>query len=283
MSDAPARRDARGDFRERYGPWALVAGASEGIGAAFARRLAASGINVVLLARRQPPLQALSDELRSTFGVQTRTVAADLTAADVPAVVEAAVADVEIGLLVYNAGAVHGAELFIRRPVEDALQLVQLNCRSVVALTHLLAQKMAERGRGGVVLMTSLSAAAGAGYTAVYNATKAFDLAFAEGLWLELGQVGVDVVAVPAGLTDTPAMRRSGIIGGGTPAMDPDEVAGEALDALGHGGPSVVPGEDNRSAASLLWPADRVQLIRAMTDGAAALYGLDALPTPQPI
>src|SRR5207248_11485499 len=120
----------------------------------------------------------------------------------------------------YNAGAVHGAKLFTDRPVEDALQLVDLNCRSVVLLTHELGRRMVKRRRGGLVLMTSLSSAAGAGYTASYNATKACDLILAEGLWMEMAQFGVDVIAVPAGLTDTPAMRRSGIIGhGGINAM----------------------------------------------------------------
>ena len=268
------------DFRARYGPWAVVAGASEGIGAELARRIAAAGVHVVLLARRAGPLEALATELRDAHGVEVRAVTVDLTSPDVLDHVLAAAGDVEVGLLVYNAGAVHGAELFTRRPVQDALGLVDLNCRSVVLLTHELGGRMAARGRGGMVLMTSMSSAAGAGYTAVYNATKAFDLVLAEGLWMELGQFGVDVIAVPAGLTDTPAMRSSGIIGDDGPAMSSADVASAALGALGVSGPVVVPGEGNRNVAGFLWPVDRGTLVRALTDGATSLYDRPPIPTP---
>lgn len=270
------------DFASRYGPWAVVAGASEGIGAAFARRLAEAGLSLVLLARRTEPLDALAAELGETPGVAVRTVAADLTGEDVVAKLSPATEGVDVGLLVYNAGAVHGAERFVRRPLEDALQLVNLNCRGVAVLSHHFGRAMADRGRGGIILMTSMSSAAGAGYTAVYNATKAFDLVLAEGLWMELGSDGVDVLAVPAGLTDTPAMRQSGIIGASTDfvAMQSDDVAREALDALGVKGPVLVPGAANREAAAFMWPTSRHQLIRALTDGSTALYGVPSLPDP---
>ena len=272
----------RADFAERYGPWAVVAGASEGIGAAFARRIAAAGVNVVLVARRSEPLDTLSGQLWAAHGVDTRVAPVDLTSTDVLEQLAPVCEGLDVGLLVYNAGAVHGAELFTERPVEDALQLVDLNCRTVVRLTHHLGQRMVARGRGGMVLMTSMSSAAGSGYTAVYSATKAFDLVLAEGLWMELGQFGVDVLAVPAGLTDTPAMRRSGIIDGdGTAAMSADDVADDALDALGTSGPVAVPGETNRKVASHLWPVDRRGLVRALTDGATALYDKPPIPTPE--
>jgi len=270
----------REDLGRRYGPWAVVAGASEGIGAAFALRLGAAGINLVLLARRAEQLEVLATEIERAHGVQTRAVPVDLAGPDVLATVDNATKGLEVGLLVYNAGAVHGAELFVRRPLDDALQLIELNCRSVVTLAHELATPMVRRGHGGIVLMTSMSAAAGAGYTAVYNASKAFDLVLAEGLWMELGQFGVDVLAVPAGLTDTPAMRASGIIAEGRSAMSADAVAAEALDALGRGGPMFVPGEGNRAVAAHLWPVERRDLVRALTDGATALYDVAPLPTP---
>jgi short-subunit dehydrogenase len=271
----------RRDFRERYGPWAVVAGGSEGIGEDFADQIAAAGVNVVLLARRIEPLERTADQIRSRHGVEVRTVAIDLTDPDVLGKVEPTVADLEVGLLIYNAGAVHGAELFARRPVQDAIQLIDLNCRTVALLAHHFARPMSERGRGGIVLMTSMSSAAGAAYTAVYNATKAFDFVLAEGLWMELGQVGVDVIAVPAGLTDTPAMRRSGIIGrDDMPAMRSAAVAKEALDALGSSGPIVAPGAEVQAVASQLWPVCRADLVQALTAGAAALYDLPTLAPP---
>jgi short-subunit dehydrogenase len=272
----------RRDFRHRYGPWAVVAGASEGIGAAYARRVAAAGINVVIMARRAGPLRGLADDLRDATRVEVRPLAVDLSSRSLLDVLAPAVSDIEVGLLVYNAGATERAAVFVRQPLDDALALIDRNCRAVAQLAHHFGAAMAERGRGGIVLMSSLSAAAGSGYTAVYSATKAFDVVLAEGLWIELGQSSVDVLAVPAGLTDTPAMRRSGIIdaNSGFPAMDADDVAREALDALGIVGPILVPGEANKQAAGQLWPVERAPLIQAMTAGASALYGLPTLPLP---
>jgi short-subunit dehydrogenase len=130
--------------------------------------------------------------------------------------------------------------------------------------------------------MTSMSAAVGSPYTAIYNATKAFDLVLAEGLWMELAQFGVDVVAVPAGLTDTPAMQRVGIIGRpGTEAMDSAAVAVEVLDALGSAGPMIVPGDANRAVAANLWPMDRGQMVQGMAVSVSALYDVPLLPAPK--
>ncbi len=209
-------------------------------------------------------------------------VTVDLTEPGLLERVEAATDGLEVGLLVYNAGAVHGAELFVERRLEDALQLVDLNCRGVVTLAHHFGRAMVARGRGGIALMTSMSAAAGSGYTAVYSATKAFDLTLAEGLWIEMAPASVDVLTVVAGLTDTPAMRRSGIIGTDTgfEAMASGDVAREALDALGTAGPVLVPGAANREGASAMWPIDRRLFVRAMTDGATALYAKPPLPDP---
>jgi len=123
-------------FRERYGPWALVAGAPDGIGECFARRIAGAGVNVVLLARRAALLEALAAEPRANHGVEARPLAADLTALDLDARVEAATRGLEVGLLVYNAGAVHGARKLHDQPVSHALGLVALNCTGPLLLTH---------------------------------------------------------------------------------------------------------------------------------------------------
>jgi short-subunit dehydrogenase len=270
------------DFSARYGPWALIAGASEGIGASFARGIADRGVNVALVARHPGPLSTLHEEIRMATGVQVRSASVDLTTSTLIDDLAGLVDGIDVGLLVYNAGAVYGAGFFVDRPIDDALHLVYLSCRGPVLLAHHFGSAMAARGRGGIILMTSMGAAAGSAYTAVYNATKAFDLVLAESLWMELGQRGVDVLGVPAGLTDTPAMRRSGVKVDDSPfvPMTADAVAEEALEALGGGGPVHVVGEQNREAAASLWPVPRADLIAGMSAGAASLYGLPVPPTP---
>src|ERR1700736_6238555 len=235
------------DFVARYGPWALIAGASEGTGASFARRVAERGINVALIARRPDPLEELAAQIRAASGVQVRTSAVDLTSASVMDDLAPLVDGIEVGLLVYNAGALYWAECFVDRDLSDLLHMVDLNCRGPVLLTHRFGSAMAERGRGGIILMTSMGAASGSAYTAVYNAGKAFDIVLAESLWMELGQRGVDVLGAVAGLTDTPAMHRSGLRFDDPTfvAMSADDVVDEALGALGRG-PVHVAGEQNR-------------------------------------
>jgi len=269
------------DFAARYGPWALIAGASEGTGACYARRVAEQGINVALIARRRDPLEQLAEEIRVTSKVEVRTASVDLTSASLLDDLAPLVDGIEVGLLVYNAGAVYYAECFVERRLDDALHLVAMNCRGTVLLTHHFGSAMAARGRGGIILMTSMGASAGSAYTAVYNASKAFDLTLAESLWIELGQRGVDVLALVAGLTDTPAMHRSGVRFDDPTfvAMSAHDVVDEALGALGRR-PVHVAGAQNREFAASLWPASRVELISAMSAGAASLYGLAVLPTP---
>lgn len=269
-------------FTERYGPWALIAGGSEGIGASFARALASRGLNVALLARNAEPLEATAASLRATTAVEVRAAAIDLTSPTLVDDLAPLVDGVDVGLLVYNAGATHGARHLLDQPLEHALNLVALNCRGPLLLTHRFAPAMVGRGRGGIILMTSMSAACGSAYVAAYSATKAFDLVLAESLWIELGQSGVDVLAVVAGLTDTPAMRRSGLVmeGAGFVAMDPADVVDEALAALRGRGPMLVVGDQNREMARTFWPQDRGEIVELMTGGAAGLYELPALPRP---
>ena len=153
-------------FRDRYGPWALVAGASDGIGEAFARRIAERGVNVLLLARREALLARLAEEIRAEHGVEARPLVADLTAPDLDARVEAATRGLEVGLLVYNAGAVHGVGAFHERPLEHAQQLVALNCTAPLLLAHRLGGPMRARRRGGIVLVTSMVALSGSAHVA---------------------------------------------------------------------------------------------------------------------
>jgi short-subunit dehydrogenase len=265
-------------FRQRYGPWALVAGASDGIGEWYARAIAEEGVNVLLLARREAKLASLAADLRAGHGVQVRTLAADLTAADLDAKVEAATRDLEIGLLVYNAGAVHGASAFHDLPVEHALGLVALNCTGPVLLVHRLGAQMRARGRGGIVLMGSMISFAGSAWVATYSATKAFDRILAEGLWHELRPHGVDVLGAIAGATRTPSMLASSESFADYPgAMEPEEVARGALAFLGRG-PIWVAGDANRATAKALSPVPRIPVIDAMSAASASIYGLAHAP-----
>jgi short-subunit dehydrogenase len=234
------------NLRERYGPWALVAGASAGLGESFARRLASEGFNLVLLARRREALEQLAATLASTHGVQVRIGAGDLSRPDLGASAEQLTADVEIGLLVYNAAhSVQGP--FVDEPLADHLRVVDVNIRGPLILSHLFGSAMARRGRGGIVLMTSIAGSQGGPLLTSYAASKAFNLVLAEGLWAELRERGVDVVACRAGATRTPGYAASNPKAS-VPLMEPEPVVASALRALGHG-PSVVPGALNKIAA----------------------------------
>jgi len=271
MPQSPLDTEA---FRSRFGPWALVAGASDGIGECFARQLAERGLNLVLLARREELLEELASSLRSDHGVETRVLVADLTADDLDNRVEKGTKDLAIGLLVYNAGAVHGARKFHDQPLEHALGLVNLNCRGPILLTHRLGKAMRARGRGGILLMTSMASLAGSSYTAIYNATKSFDMIFAESLWHELAPDGVDVMAVVAGATRTPSMLNSNPGFKDYPGiLEASEVAEGALRNMGRG-PVWVAGDQNRAAALAMSPVPRVAMINAMSQACASIYDL---------
>jgi len=187
-------------FQSKYGPWALVAGASEGLGAEFARQLAARGLHVVAVARRAALLEELAGELRSDHGVEVRTVSLDLASQDAAAALCERTRDLEVGLLVYNA-ALSPIGSFLEQDLGEKLRALDLNCRAPLILAHEFGRAMAARGRGGLLLMSSMSALQGSPFIATYAATKAFDLVLAEGLWAELGREGVDALAFCAGAT----------------------------------------------------------------------------------
>ena len=258
---------------ERYGPWALLAGGSEGIGLAFARELAAAGVHLILLARNEERLSAAAETLRGESSVQVQTRAVDLTSPSLEKEAAELSSRYEIGLLIYNAGAVHGADLFLDRPLAQARQLVDLNCHGPIVLCHTLGRGMRQRGRGGIVLLSSMSGLGGSAYTATYSATKSFDIVLAEALWAELSPCGVHVLGLICGATDTPAMERSGVEFGGQTGivpMAPEEVAREGLAALAEG-PLHVAGDGNRAIAPLL-RGPREQAIELLSMGAASLY-----------
>jgi short-subunit dehydrogenase len=264
-----------GEFARRYGPWAFIAGASEGMGAAHAREAAARGLGVVLAARRTALLEKLAAEIRAEHGVQTRCLELDLGDADVGERVRAATADLEVGLLVYNASSVVPGS-FVELPLAHHLASLDVNCRGLVLLGHVFAPAMAARGRGGVLIMTSGSALAGSAHLSLYHATKAFDLILAESLWAELAPRGVDVLGVIAGGTNTPHTLATGIDFAelGAPVMQPADVVREAFDHLADG-PVWIPGEHNRAAFGAMQPIPRRDLVQGMSATVRRIYHLD--------
>lgn len=235
-------------FVSRYGPWAVVAGGSAGIGLACAEELAARGCNLVVVAR-DGAVTTVARDLATRHGIDTVGVDLDLGRDDAVDVLGRHLEDREVGLVVWNAAvAPRGRFDTVDPALLDAA--VAVNVRGPVRLLRHLTPGMVDRGRGGVVLLASLAAGQGSAVLATYAATKAFTRVFAEGLWADLRPHGVDVVAVAPGATDTPAYRASGARGGPRPGA-PADVARIGLDALG-GGPVVVPGRANRVTAQVL-------------------------------
>jgi short-subunit dehydrogenase len=236
-------------MRERYGRWALVAGGSEGIGAAFARALAKEGHDLLLVAEKADPLERVAREIASEFSVEVESIVCDL--AD-----RAAVDDLitrtrerELGVLVCNAAYVPFGR-FLETSREDKLRALAVNCEAPTLLIDGLAPTMATRNTGAIVLVTSMAGRQGSALFATYAATKAFELVLAESLWDELRAHNVDVVAVCAGATSTPGWQRSGAEPPWytPPVTEPDLVVREALAALGQT-PSLVAGAINRAAS----------------------------------
>jgi len=262
------------DFRARYGPTALVLGGSEGIGRAFAGQFAARGLDLVLIARRAGPLEAAAREIRAAHRVAVTIHAHDLAAPESAALAADVLAAHEVGLLVCNAGATHGAGAFVDEPLAKALALARLNCLAPLAFAHPALARMRARGHGGLIVVSSMSGLGGSGLIATYAAAKAFEIALCEGLDRELAPLGVDVLCAVAGLTDTPAMRRSGLsyaaaAAAGFVAMSAEDVARGALEQLGHAALWYAPGA---AAAAALRAMSREQLTESMTQATAALY-----------
>jgi uncharacterized protein len=239
------------DFRSRYGPWAAVAGGSEGLGAAFATALAARGLNLVLLADGAEALRAISTSLAERHRVEVRTVVCDLADSGFVSALERVSSDVEIGLGVYNAAHSFVAPFF-DRPAADALRAVDVNCSGPIRFAHAVVPAMIERRRGGLVLMASLAGFQGTARLSAYAASKAFNIVLGESLWAELAPRGVDVVVSCPGAIRTPTYQKRMMPRGEAPGiLAPEVVAERTLDALGHG-PRIVPGVVNRLANLVL-------------------------------
>jgi short-subunit dehydrogenase len=235
---------------ERYGPWAVITGASAGIGAEFARRIAERGINVVLVARRRNRLEELASTIEDMYRVQARVAPVDLSSRDVVETLQPVLGDIEVGLLVNCAGyGSSGPFLDMDPSVQESM--LNVNCRASILLTHEIVQGMRERGRGGVIFVSSVNGFCAARGMANYNATKAYDLLFAEGLAEEVRPYGVDVQALCPGGTLTEFQGVAGLdtknFGPFARLMfaTPTSVVATSLRALGHR-VTVIPGFLNK-------------------------------------
>ncbi|MEV0594674.1 SDR family NAD(P)-dependent oxidoreductase [Nonomuraea cavernae] len=244
-----------------YGPWAVIAGGSEGVGASFAHLLAEAGFNLVLIARKPGPLDETAAKVRAT-GVEVRTVQLDLLDPDALETLRAVTDELEVGLLIYNAGANSYGHEFVTGDLDRFRDVIDLNITAQLALVHHFGALMRERGRGGVLLVGSMAGYLGQPQISVYSAVKAFCRIFAEGLWQELGEHGVHVLELVLGITRTPAMERAGLRMDipGLNVADPDDVAREGLEHLADG-PVWVAGGNHAATVKRSGPA-RADLVR---------------------
>lgn len=236
------------NFIERYGPWALITGASAGIGAEFARQLAGLGFNLVLVARRRERMETLARQLEDDHQIQIVSVSVDLSQRDFLPAIRQATQSVEIGLLVNNAGFGVAGD-FLAHDVDRELALLDVNCRALLMLTHEFGNQMARRKKGGIILVSSVSAYIATPFEANYAASKVYELFLAEALRYELAKKGVDVLALCPGSTDTEFHQISGSQPVAAMAVQP--VVSLALRRLGKA-PVAIPGWHNRLLVGLL-------------------------------
>ena len=219
-------------FLNKYGEWALITGASKGIGLEFSRQVASKGLNVVLVARSDDRLKDLASSIETEYPVKVRIVVADLTDPTGMARLLEGTADLNIGLLVNNAGREDSGP-FLDTPIDIALNTIDLNIKVPLQLTQYFASKMLARNRGGILFMSSIVAFQGVPNIANYAATKAYDLIFAEGVAAELKQSNIDVISVNPGFTDSELSPQISFDGLPLKPMTARSVVKTALDDLG--------------------------------------------------
>ena len=264
------------NFTDKYGSTALIAGASEGIGAAFADSLAAEGFNLVLIARRAEPLQRLAAMISDRYKVRVTCLESDLSDEDAAEKVIESLNGQEVDFLVYNAALSHIGP-FLASPSQSHEQAARLNMITPTKLVHHFGGKMIERGRGAMVLMSSMAGFQGSGFLATYAATKAFSRILAESLWYEWKDNGVDIIACCAGATATPGYinSRPGKVSLLAPAvLKPDEVVRECFSMLGKR-PSFITGRGNRLASFIMQRLlTRMKAVKIMGDNTRRMYGI---------
>jgi short-subunit dehydrogenase len=237
-------------FREKYGPWAVIAGASEGTGECYARELAEMGINLVLVSRRQAALEALGEALKAEYGIDYRAVAQDLTEDGAGLRIVEAAAGLDVGLYISNAGA-DGFVSFFEDSTNAAHRLVRMNISTLIDAANGFGKGLLKRGKGGIIVMASGAGLGGQPNLVLYSATKAFEINFAESLWAEYHERGIDVIGIAAPIMRTPTLLRMVPEGFDvSDVYDPADVTHNALAGLLAGEPLQIipdgPGQDKQ-------------------------------------
>ncbi|MDB6061178.1 MAG: hypothetical protein JWM78_1281 [Verrucomicrobiaceae bacterium] len=275
--NAVTQTTKEGFSSERHGPWAVIAGASDGLGAEFARNAAAAGIHCILIARRLPPLETLASELTSRYGVEAIPVSIDLSTTDATAKILAAVGDREIGLLVFNAGADTSGKRFNDLPLSDWEALVRRNVNTYMSTCYTFGERMLKAGRGGMLLVSSIASFGGGARVGMYTATKAFGLNLGESLWAELSPHNIDVLNLVFVTASTETFK--GVLKkhnipfesvGDVPT--PQQVASAAVAAI-RKGPTLIFGSDESSIDPFQSNAVRRQRVEGVSQAMDMFYG----------
>jgi short-subunit dehydrogenase len=262
---------------QRYGPWALVTGATSGIGREFARQLAANGLNLVLAARRLPALDEVGQELSAQYGSAYRAVRVDLSEPGAADAIAESTVDLDIGLVVSNAGDVVVGD-FLGSGHEELVRELRLNTEAHLSLAHRFGQRIALRGRGGILFVSSLAGLQPVPYIANYAASKSYVLTLGAAVQRELAPRGVTVTVLLPGATDTPMLARSGadrtairrLI---TPV---DACVRDGLAALAANRAVRISGRMNRATVALLPRRTRSKMFAAMNRSMAARVSMPA-------
>ncbi|MBC7922012.1 MAG: SDR family oxidoreductase [Ferruginibacter sp.] len=225
-------------LKEKYGSWAIITGASSGIGKELSERVAESGLNVLLVARRKDLLDELASGIKNKYRVQARTLAADLSEENEATKVINESKNFDIGLLIASAGFGTSGS-FVDSSLEDEINMVKVNCTALLMFTHHFTKVFKQRKKGGIILLSSLVGFQGVPFAANYAATKAYVQSLAEALNAELKPSGIDVLAAAPGPVLSGFSERSNMVMGA--ALKPSDVAIPILKALGRKA-TVLPG-----------------------------------------
>lgn len=244
----------KNDIKTRYGPWALVAGAAEGLGSVYCRSLAGYGMNLIMVDQQKGPMDALARQLESSCGIQVRTLHQDLASEGSVDLMMEIIRETGCRLMIYNA-AFSRVERFMENDPAILDSYINVNIRTPIQLVHAFCHFhfQGNNRRKGILLMSSLAGSWGTQLLAPYGGSKAFNHILAEALYYELKDEGFDVLACIAGATATPGYQASLSYGRARPrpAMQPVTVVKAGLRALGHR-PFVIPGVKNRIVYFLL-------------------------------
>jgi short-subunit dehydrogenase len=259
---------------QKYGTLAMVAGASEGIGAAFSTYLAAAGMDLILIARRKEPLDQLAALIMNKYNIHVDCITCDLSDVDAAPKIAEAVRGRDINLLVYNA-ALSYIGPFERNSPEHYNKIAYANMITPMNMIQIFGEPMLKTGKGALIIMASLAGFQGSGFLAAYAATKAFCRVLAESLWYEWKDRGVDVIACCAGATATPNYintkpEKTGFFA--PRVQSPEEVVQECMSRLGKK-PSFVTGAGNKFATCIMQKLlPRKMAISIMGDTTRKIY-----------